>query len=67
MPFPERTLTDEACAAALDAATALLGLTIDADWRDAVLFHMKVTAETAQLVLAFPLEDELEPAPVFIP
>lgn len=61
------TPTDEDRAAALDAAIALLGLTIEPGWREAILAHMKVTGEAAQLVLEFPLEDELEPAPVFRP
>jgi len=59
--------SDDARAAALDAAIALLGLVVAPEWRICVLAHMNVTAEAAQLVLDFPLDDELEPAPVFRP
>jgi hypothetical protein len=59
--------TDKDREAALDAMTALLGLTIEPLWREAILAHMKVTGEAAQLVLDFPLEDDIEPAPVFRP
>ncbi len=59
--------TDEDRAAWLDAASLLLGLAIEPDWREAILVHMTVIGEAAQLVLEFPLEDELDPAPVFRP
>jgi len=53
--------------AALDATSALLGLEIEPAWREAILAHMKVIGEAAQLVQEFPLADEIEPAPVFQP
>ena len=53
--------------AALDMTSALLGLEIDPAWRETILAHMKVIGEAAQLVLEFPLADEIEPAPVFQP
>ena len=63
LPIP----TDKDREAALDATIALLGLTIEPDWREAILAHMKVTAEAAQFVLEFPLEDDVESAAVFQP
>ncbi len=58
---------DEDRADALDATLALLGLPIAVAWRAAALANMKVIGEAAQLVLEFPLADEDEPAPVFVP
>jgi hypothetical protein len=66
MTAPARPPNDADFAAALDAA-ALNGLTVDPAWRQTILGHMKVTAAVAQLVLEFPLGDELDPAPVFRP
>ena len=40
-------------------------LAIEPAWRGDVIAHLKATAAAARLVLAFPLPDELEPAPVF--
>jgi hypothetical protein len=59
--------TDEDRAATLDATTALLGLAIEPAWREAILAYMKVISEAAQLVLEFPLEEDVEPVPVFRP
>ncbi len=49
----------------LDAAAALQGLTIAPEWRAAVLAHFEAIAKAATLVLAIPLEDEIEAAPVY--
>ena len=62
-----RLPTDKDRAAALDAALVLLGLAIEPEWREAILAHMKITGEAAALLLDFPLDDELEPAPVYHP
>ncbi len=51
----------------LDAATALLGLQIDPESRASVLGHLAATLQAARFVAAFPLDDALEPAPVFRP
>jgi hypothetical protein len=67
MTAPFRPPTDEDIGAALDAAVAQLGLVVDPAWRKDILAHMKLTGAAARLVLEFPLEDELEPAPVFRP
>jgi len=67
MTAPHRLPDDKDREAALDAAIAFNGLTVDPAWRPAILGHMKVTGAAAQLVLEFPLGDELDPAPVFRP
>jgi len=59
------TLDDEMAKAIIDAMAPLLGLSIEPAWRGEVAANLKVVASAARLVLEFPLEDELEPAPVF--
>ena len=49
----------------MDASALVLGLTIQPDWRDAVRANLAVTFRMGALVMAFPLPDEAEPAPVF--
>ena len=51
----------------LDAALALQGLPVAQDWRAAVLAHFEAIAKAAELVLAVPLDDEVEAAPTFAP
>jgi len=62
-PLPP--VDDIALEAHIDAAPALVGLSIDPAYRDGVKTHLRATANAARLVLAFPLDDEAEPAPVF--
>ena len=45
----------------------VLGLTIDPDWKATVVQNLVATAAAAELVLSFPLDDDVEPAPVFEP
>jgi len=45
----------------------VMGLTIKDDWRPVVEAHVAATAKAADLVMSFPLDDELEAAPVFVP
>ena len=45
----------------------VIGLSIDPAWRPAVVANMDATARMAALVLDFPLDDPVEPAPVFAP
>lgn len=45
----------------------VMGLTIKDDWRSVVEAHVAATAKAADLVMSFPLDDELEAAPVFVP
>ncbi|WFE92252.1 DUF4089 domain-containing protein [Roseibium porphyridii] len=44
-----------------------LDLTIEADWRPVVKMHITAIEKAAQSVLEFPLEDDIEAAPVFRP
>jgi hypothetical protein len=59
--------TDDGLNAMLDATAGLLGLAIAPAWRGEVLAHMKVIANSAQLLAEFPLDEETVPAPVFCP
>jgi hypothetical protein len=67
MTKPSPIPIDNQREATLNAAVGLLGLAIDPTWRSAILTHMKVTGAAAALILEFPLEDEINPAPVFRP
>lgn len=51
----------------LDAALAVAELPVEAALRGRVLMHLGIAAGMADLVLAFPLSDEAEPAPVYEP
>lgn len=53
--------------AVIDAMAPMLGLTVEAAARPAVAANLAVTARFAALVMAMPLDDEAEPAPVFVP
>lgn len=53
--------------AMMDAMAPLLGLTIEPAARAAVAANLEVTARFAAIVMAVPLDDEAEPAPVFVP
>jgi hypothetical protein len=54
-------------AAYVDAAAALIELPLDPAHRPGVILNMQRIAEMAALVMAFPLPDDTEPAPVFRP
>jgi len=54
-------------AAYVDAAAALTRLPLDPTHRLGVILNMQRIAEMAALVMAFPLPDDVEPAPVFRP
>ena len=60
-PVPD----DEALGRLLDAHLPLMGIAIEAEWRPEIVANLRATANAARLVLEFPLDDELEPAPVF--
>lgn len=51
----------------LDAALGIVDLPLESELRPRVLMHFETAAQMAALVLAFPLSDEAEPAPVFVP
>ena len=49
----------------IDSLAATLGLAIEPAWSDAVLANMRTIAQAADLVMAYPLADHDEAAPVF--
>jgi|GraSoiStandDraft_43_1057313.scaffolds.fasta_scaffold244545_2 hypothetical protein len=49
----------------VDAAIASAGLKVDPEWRAGIDAHFEAIAKAAAFVMEFPLEDELDPAPVF--
>ena len=49
----------------VDAAAALIGLPLDPEHRPGVILNIERIAEMAELVMAFALPEETEPAPVF--
>ena len=51
----------------MDAAAAAIGLEIAAAHRPGVIANLDRIAALARLVMAFPLPEEIEPAPVFRP
>jgi hypothetical protein len=51
----------------IDAGAALSGLAVDPAYRPGVKIHLNAVTNAAKLVLAFELEDDAEPGPVFRP
>jgi hypothetical protein len=49
----------------LDAMAPVLALSIDADWRDGVVANLVTLAAMAKLVQDFPLDEHIDPAPVY--
>ena len=49
----------------VDALAIVHGLTIEPDWRPTVMANVAAIAQAARLVMACPLDDVDEPAPVF--
>jgi hypothetical protein len=49
----------------VDAAAAVLDLTLEDAWKPAVKANLEVTLRHAAVVAEFKLPDETEPAPVF--
>ena len=45
----------------------LLGLTLTPESRAQTVVHLRIAAEQAALLLSAPIDDEEEPAPVFVP
>ena len=57
---------DEAALDALiDAGTAMLGIEMKPQWRQAVRMHLQISLGHAAEVLQQDLPDHLDPAPVF--
>lgn len=51
----------------VDVAAAAIGLTIAPELRPSVIANFKQIADTASLVMSFPIEDDIDPAVVFRP
>jgi len=51
--------------AMIEAGTAALGIEIKAEWKPAVRMHLAISLDHAAIVLQTPLDDHLDPAPVF--
>ncbi len=51
----------------VDAMAPLLGLTLTPESRAQTIVHLRIAAEQAEKLLSVPLDDQLEPAPVFAP
>jgi hypothetical protein len=49
----------------IDGAIASAGLTIEPEWRAGIDAHFEAIARAAAFVMEFPVDDELDPAPVF--
>jgi hypothetical protein len=49
----------------IDAAITSAGIAVDPEWRAGIDAHFEAIAKAAASVMEFPLEDELDPAPVF--
>jgi hypothetical protein len=58
-------MTDQDLDAYMNASAAVLGISIDPAWRDAVRANLAASLRMAAQVLEFPLPDEADPAPVF--
>ena len=56
---------EDPLAVLVDALAIVHGLTIEPEWRPAVLANMSAIAQAARLVMAYPLDDADEAAPVF--
>ena len=61
-------MTDLASIAAyVDAAAPMVGLALTPEQRDGVIRNLAVTFTVAQLVMDFPLPDDVDAGPVFQP
>ncbi len=60
-------MTESELAQLVDLMAQLLQLPIDLEHRPGVIANLGRTAEIAQLVMEFPLPDEIEAAPLFEP
>ncbi len=49
----------------MDAAAQALGLPLEPAWKPSVKANLEVTLHLAELVAAYELPDDAEPAPVF--
>ena len=51
----------------IEESARSLGIKIDKAWKSAIRANLQVTLRHGALVAAFALDDEAEPAPVFVP
>ncbi len=58
-------MEDAVLDALIDAGTPLLGIEVRPEWRAAVRLHLRFSLERAAAVLAVPVDDHTDPAPVF--
>jgi hypothetical protein len=56
-----------ALAERLEAMGALIGLSVDPPYRLNVAWYLAELLEAAELLAGFPLDDTVEPAPIFRP
>jgi hypothetical protein len=49
----------------IDAAAAMLGLSLEGSWKSAVRANLDVSLRMARMVQEFPLPDEIEPATIY--
>ncbi|HEX4365766.1 MAG TPA: DUF4089 domain-containing protein [Rhodopila sp.] len=50
----------------IDAGTAVVGIDMKPEWRQAVRMHLAFSLERAAQVMEADLSDHLDPAPVFL-
>jgi len=50
-----------------DHMAKVMDLSVLPEWRATVVAHLIATAAAAERVMSFPLDDHVEPAPVFEP
>jgi hypothetical protein len=51
----------------IDALQPLLGLDVNETARPGVKLNLEIAARLSGLVMEFPMDDEAEPAPVYVP
>jgi Protein of unknown function (DUF4089) len=58
-------MKEDALDTLIDASATTLSLPIEQDWKPAIKANLAVTLRLANIVAAFKLPDEAEPAPTF--
>jgi hypothetical protein len=58
-------IDNEALDNLIDASAAALGLPIEPEWKGGIKANLQITLRLANMVAAFQLPDETEPAPTF--
>ncbi len=58
-------MDEAALDAMIDAGTAAHGIEMQPEWRLAVRLHLAISLGHARTLLETPLDDHLDPAPVF--